>query len=266
MTVQAGDGLPGFGDRDLPLAAGSLTGVRLWRVDLPRLEAMPDGGPVAAEGLLSGVFGAPWQRGENIAVCGGGLRPAAGHAEQVPAPCCGCGFWAYWAPRDALRSDHHRRAEVIGMMQGYGRTRIGTRGCRCGKARILALHVPERTRAFAVWDLRPQDAAEILARYYGVPWYPSLEAMLAAHPPTADYLPRHRQHLAAATSPGPAGAAPVRWARVAALAGAYAVVAGVVIMLAALWIPQALAAVVAVTVAAAIWPVGTLWLPQWARK
>jgi hypothetical protein len=137
MTVQAGDGLPGFSDRDLPLAAGSLTGVRLWHVDLWSFEAVMDGRATEVDGLLTGVFGVTWQRGENVAVCGGGRRPGAGHAALVPAHRCGCGFWAYWTPRDALRSDY-RRAEVIGIMQGYGRARIGTRGCRCSSGGSLS--------------------------------------------------------------------------------------------------------------------------------
>ncbi|HEY5984940.1 MAG TPA: hypothetical protein VIV12_00955, partial [Streptosporangiaceae bacterium] len=110
---------------------------------------------------------------------------------------------------------------------------------------------------------------EILGRYYGVPWYPSLEQMLAAHPPTADYLPRRRQRRAAAPPPHPASPArpaPVSWPRVAGLAAASAILAGTVITLAALWSPSALAVVTAVTVASLIWPIGTRWLPRWARK
>lgn len=180
--------MPGFGDRDLPLAAGSLTGVRLWHVDLPSFEVVSDGSRAEVDGLLTGIFGVTWRRRENVAVCGGGQRPPAGHADPVPAHHCGCGFWAYWTLQDALRSDY-RQAQVIGIMQGYGRTRIGTRGCRCSKARVLALHVPATRPDFLMWGLQPQNVGEILGRYYGVPWYPSLKEMLAAHPPTADYLP-----------------------------------------------------------------------------
>lgn len=273
MTARAGDGISGFSDQDLPLAVGSLTGVRLWHVDVPSLEVVSHRpaavhGPVAAvTGLLTGVFGATWQRGENVAICGGGQRLPAGHRDPVPAPRCGCGFWAYWTPRDAQRSDFGR-AEVIGIMQGYGRARIGTRGCRCSKARILALHVPHITGEIRAWGLQPEDVAELLAGYYQVPWYRSLEDMLAAHPPTADYLPRRRQHLAlAAPSPAsPSSRSGFSWRRVLALAAAYVVLATVLITITALWSPQALVAVTAVVVAGAIWPVGTRWLPQWARK
>lgn len=264
MTPQAGDGIPGFSDWDLPLAAGSLTGVRLWQIDLPSYEGMSNGTPGIA-GLLTGVFGVAWQPGENVAVCGGGQRPPAGHPAPVPADRCGCGFWAYWTPRDAQRSDY-RRADVIGIMQGYGRARIGTRGCRCSKARIAALHVLRVTGEFRSWDLQAKDIAETLGRYYGVPWYESFEEMLAAHPPTADYLPRSRQHLTAVPQRPLAGPAPVRWRRVLAFAAAYVALACLLTALAAGWGQQALVAVITAMVAGAVWPFGTWWLPRWARK
>ena len=70
MNALAGEGIPGFSGRDLPFAAGSVTGVRLWHVDMTSAEAVANGTPV--EGLLTGVFGGVWRRGENVAVCGGG--------------------------------------------------------------------------------------------------------------------------------------------------------------------------------------------------
>lgn len=265
MTAQAGDGMPGFGDRDLPLAAGSLTGVRLWHVDVSSFERVWAGPPAEVEGLLTGIFGGMWQRGENVAVCGGGRWPPAGHADRVPAHRCGCGFWAYWTLRDALHSDY-RQAEVVGIMEGYGRARIGTRGCRCSRARILALHVPHVTPDFLARGHQPHNVAETLGRYYGVPWYTSLAEMLAAHPPTADYLPRRRQHLAATSLPPAASPAAVKWPRVVAFAVAYAVLAGTLITLATLWSPWALAVVTAIMLAGAFWPIGMRWLPRWVRK
>jgi hypothetical protein len=265
MTLRAGDGLPGFSDQNLPLAAGSLTGVRLWHVAVASFEAMSNGTLAEPAGLLTGVFGGAWRPGENVAVCGGGHRLPAGHADPVPAYRCGCGFWAYWTCRDALRSDY-RRAEVMGIMEGYGRSRIGTRGCRCSKARIVALHVRRVPRELPDAGLEAEDVAEALGRYYGVPWYRSVEEMLAAHPPTASYLPPRRQYLAAAAQPSPAAAAPVSWPRVLALAAAYALLAAVLMTAAAWWFPPALTLAAPALVAGAIWPVGTRWLPRWARK
>jgi len=212
MNALAGEGIPGFSGRDLPLAAGSVTGVRLWHVDVTSAEVVAAGAPV--EGLLTGVYGGVWRRGENVAVCGGGQASPPCPQDLVPAPDCGCGFWAYWALRYAWRCDYYWHGEVIGVIQGYGRTRIGTRGCRCGKARILALHLRPAGPDDQPRGLRHRDVAEVLESYYGVPCYPSLAEMLAAHPLTADYLPGRQRRLA--TSPAlrprtPALPAPVNW-------------------------------------------------------
>jgi hypothetical protein len=220
MIASAGEGIPGFSGRDLPLAAGSVTGVRLWHVDMTSAEAVVNGTPERVEGLLTGVFGGVWRRGENVAVCGGRGAPPY-HRDLVPAAGCGCGFWAYWALRYAWRCDYYWRGDVIGVIQGYGRTRIGTRGCRCGKARILGLHVRPAGPDCQRRGLTDHDAAEVLGSYYGVPCYPSLAQMLTAHPLTADYLPRRHRRLAASPTLGPTAPAlpaPVTWLRAMGLA------------------------------------------------
>jgi len=217
MITPAGEGVPGFSGRDLPLAAGSVTGVRLWHVDTTSAEAVVNGAPAPAEGLLAGVFGGVWRRGENVAACGGGSQGSPPcQRDLVPAPGCGCGFWAYWALRYAWRCDYYWRGEVIGVIQGYGRTRIGTRGCRCGKARIVGLHVRPVGPDCQPRSLPDHDVAEALGSYYGVPCYPSLAEMLAVHPLTADYLPRRHRRLAASPALGPAVRAlptPASWLR-----------------------------------------------------
>src|SRR5690349_18372503 len=217
MITSAGEGIPGFSGRDLPLAMGSVTGVRLWHVDMTSAEAVVNGTPGPVEGLLTGVFGGVWRRGENVAVCGGGAQGSAPcDSDLVPAPACGCGFWAYWALRYAWRCDYYWRGEVIGVIQGYGRTRIGTRGCRCSKARVLALHVRPASPDDQPKSLSYRDVAEVLGSHYEVPCYPSLAEMLAAHPLTADYLPRRYRGLATSASISPAALAlpaPVNWLR-----------------------------------------------------
>jgi hypothetical protein len=222
MIAQAGEGIPGFSRRDLPLAAGSVTGVRLWHVDMTAAEAVVSGSAGQAEGLLTGVFGGVWRRGENLAVCGGAHASPPCSPDLVPGPECGCGFWAYWALRYAWRCDYYWRGEVVGVIQGYGRTRIGTRGCRCGKARILGLHVRPAEPKGEPPALSCDEVTEVLGRYYGVPCYPSLSEMLAAHPLTADYLPRRYQRLAASATLGPAVRAlptPASWLRTMGLQG-----------------------------------------------
>jgi hypothetical protein len=220
MIASPGEGLPGFSSRDLPLAAGSVTGVRLWHVDMTSAEAVAHGTAVPVEGLLTGVFGGAWRRGENVAVCGGsGPDAPPCHRDLVPTPGCGCGFWAYWALRYAWRCDYYWRGDVVGVIQGYGRTRLGTRGCRCGKARILGLHVRPAGTDGRPRGLHHHDLAEILENHYGVPCYPTLAELLAAHPLTADYLPRRRRHLAVAATLGPAVPAlpvPPSWRRAGA--------------------------------------------------
>jgi hypothetical protein len=231
MITQAGEGIPGFSGRDLPLAAGSVTGVRLWHVDMASAVAVANGIPGPVAGLLSGVFGGVWQRGENMAVCAGGQGGPPCPGDLVPTPECACGFWAYWALRYAWRCDYYWKGQVVGVIQGYGRTRIGTRGCRCSKARIVGLHVrpaephsqPEGPAGPAGPEgLSEHDLAEVLGSYYGVPCYPSLAELLAAHPLTADYLPRRRQRLATSPTLGPAVRAlptPANWLRAIGLAG-----------------------------------------------
>jgi hypothetical protein len=222
MITSAGEGVPGFSGRELPLAAGSVTGVRLWHVDMASARAAANGTPVPVEGLLTGVFGGVWRRGENVAVCGGGQDGTPCPGDLVPAPECACGFWAYWALRYAWRCDYYWRGQVVGVIQGYGRTRIGTRGCRCSKARIVGLHVRPADPDPEPEGPSQRDLAEVLGSYYGVPCYPSLAEMLAAHPLTVDYLPRRRQHLATSATLGPAVRAlptPANWLRAMGLAG-----------------------------------------------
>jgi hypothetical protein len=223
MITRAGEGLPGFSGRDLPLAVGSVTGVRLWHVDMPSAEAVLNGASERVDGLLTGVFGGVWGRGENVAVCCGGGQESP-PCDLVPGPECGCGFWAYWALRYAWRCHYYWRGEVVGVIQGYGRTRIGTRGCRCGKARVVGLHVRplEPDPDGEPRALSHHDLVKVLGSYYGVPCYPSLADMLAAHPLTADYLPRRQRRLATSPTLGPTAPAlptPTVWTRTRGLTG-----------------------------------------------
>jgi hypothetical protein len=222
MITQAGEGIPGFSGRDLPLAAGSVAGVRLWHVDMASAEAVANGTPGQVEGLLTGVFGGVWRRGENVAVCGGGPEAPPCPGDLIPTPECGCGFWAYWALRHAWRCDYYWKGQVVGVIQGYGRARIGTRGCRCGKARIVGLHVRPTDPGNEPQGLHHDELTEVLGRYYGVPCYPSLAELLAAHPLTADYMPRRQRRLATSPTIGPSVPAlptPANWLRARGLAG-----------------------------------------------
>lgn len=120
-------------------ALGSVFGVRRFRVD--RL------------GRLTGVHVRDvWTPGENVATCRTYTFRFAGVDEVVKAPAdkphgatpadtCPCGFYAFttltdtrWTPDDG--------PYVEGVIEGYGRTVIGTKGFRCEKARIVAVIIP----------------------------------------------------------------------------------------------------------------------------
>jgi len=59
---------------------------------------------------------------------------------------------------------------VIGIVDGWGRTRTGTKGFRCGKARILALAPAVTLQITGVWQ---QQAGQIGASYeFRYPGYP----------------------------------------------------------------------------------------------
>jgi hypothetical protein len=140
-----------FNGSDYEFAAGAIKGLRSWKAD--------------DQGRLRGVtHPAIWLPGENIADC----KQNGGHYEPCPAverdvwmysfgstcddptctsnghfvaatethsfdASCECGFWAY----DEYGFKPH--GDVVGIIEGYGKTTIGTKGFRCEKARIVAL-------------------------------------------------------------------------------------------------------------------------------
>ena len=172
---------------DSPLMVGYIRGARAFHV--------------TDDGVLTGVtYRAPWVDGENTARC---LQnaPWVEHSRGTitdpdqypnlndrhpdtgrwvhPMQGCTCGLWSYWAgvPNTYWTGD----TRVYGVIQGYGQTRRGTRGARTAKARILGLHIPpgNSTMAGVLRDL-------IVSNYPSVDVYPSVEELLAVHPPTRD--------------------------------------------------------------------------------
>lgn len=125
---------------------------------------------------------------------------------------CACGFWAYW--RFDPHEFHLGEKPVVGIIEGYGKMITGTRGFRCGKARIVALHCAyEYVREIPPED-RPvipqakerggwhsvfatdyeqntpgaiarlaEDETELQANYPSARVYATLDAMLENHPP-----------------------------------------------------------------------------------
>lgn len=235
------------------LAIGAVTGLRYFTVDkLGRLRGK--------------TFSAVWRPGENTAACHAGSevmqmtqalnrqiaamfrsynlspvsvsdpplpsQPAMKSGHHVPVEKCGCGFWAF--------TDHDYKygasEDVAGVVEGHGRTLIGTKGFRVEKAEIVALRVPSkgwrhwqfwavfyavtcagnvrtavtsnalwvtivgavlaavmlaflvRTVVFRRYSEDPR--AELLRRNYpNVHQYPTVKAMLAAHPLTETVPP-----------------------------------------------------------------------------
>lgn len=123
-------------------AAGSIKGLRGFAVD--------------SLGRLSGVHHSMiWKPGENVAHCASATEPDPDHPAEPgtaeadvwkrhrPGRCDddahGCGLWAY---HDGTA---YEAGDVHGVIEGYGRTTVGTKGFRCEKARIVALCLPETT-------------------------------------------------------------------------------------------------------------------------
>lgn len=144
-----------FKGDDYDFALGSVKGIRSWQID--------------GKGRLRGItHPAVWLPGENVATCrtrprcparavGGGPnffydRPTLGPRALDTKACkvdgcdgkthppthtfdadCECGFWAY----DEVAFKPH--GQVTGVIEGYGRTTIGTKGFRCEKAKVVGL-------------------------------------------------------------------------------------------------------------------------------
>ena len=131
-------GFHGQGSREFALAAGGVAGYRWWCLDAPDLRL----DPLAADinwrrgPLLGQRRTYRWNAGVNESVCD--VYPD--HATPLEDCDSGCGFWAYWAPPEVphFRSDS---LWLLGVIEGFGRTLIGTEGFRCQKARIAALHL-----------------------------------------------------------------------------------------------------------------------------
>lgn len=137
-----------------PFVAGSLIGFRTWG----HHGEFEDG---RLRGLFYNYF---WRDGVNVADCGrrpvlraGCMERHAGmsHSHDCwivpecdgPSSSCTCGFWAYCNGGNeyyhtATTSSGTCDAHVAGIIEGFGKCVIGTRGFRCEKAIIRALVLP----------------------------------------------------------------------------------------------------------------------------
>lgn len=161
-----------FSREEMPLAAGSVHGLRTWKV--------------RSDGMLTGQRGKVWRSGINEATC---LPEEMTFYRSTRCegldPKCSCGVYAYWTKYAAAI-----QTEAVGVVEGFGRTIIGTRGFRCQKARIVAIVAPEAraetlTYVDGTTETIPIDlAAQIQKRYPEIAIYQDIDAMLAEHPLT----------------------------------------------------------------------------------
>ncbi len=104
-----------------PLVAGSIFGTKSF--DIAKLGRL--------HGAANGTY--IYRPGENIAGCNDS-QEAANH----PLEDCSHGFYAY----SDGSNDYDYRADVTGVIEGFGTTQVGTRGFRSEKCRIVALYDP----------------------------------------------------------------------------------------------------------------------------
>lgn len=182
----------GFSDRDLGVIRkrDALTGIRGWYQN-----SNGDG--------LKGMYGKTWEPGPHRAACD---RHMHGHRDyEIPFLSCWCGFWAGYS-MDPIREFHYGDKAVVGVVRGWGRMVGGERGFRAERAEITGLHLAYEyvrpvqastptgkaagwTQVFSQATTVPESAAklaederELAERYPGIPFYPSIDALLEAHP------------------------------------------------------------------------------------
>lgn len=174
----------------LPLV-GSVRGYRWWRLGTALDLSSPWRGPIR------------WIPGENEAACLARRRPIVGwkrsrapHPRGSPEVACECGFYAlHTIPEmnespgrsiweiDACSSGG-RHGLVLGVVEGYGRVLIGSKGWRAHFGRILALYSGSE-----VHDVHRPPVSEVAARYH-VPSYRSLDALASEWGPDRDTVER----------------------------------------------------------------------------
>lgn len=110
---------------------------------------------------------------------------------QYPTKRCSCGFYAYyevdqWSQHPAFAGKFQR---VHGVIEGYGRCVVGSKGFRAENALIVALLIPDVADISKHWagertpEEARQDVIDILtAKFPTVPLFESRDVMLANTP------------------------------------------------------------------------------------
>lgn len=112
------------------------------------------------------------------------IEPPAEPAENPPhdLATCQCGFYAYYEGSNDYAVN---KGTVSAVVEGYGKTVIGSRGFRCEKAKIIALHLPSGTKAKVPAHLLER----VRSNYPNVPVFAKRKAMLAEFPLDASIAP-----------------------------------------------------------------------------
>jgi hypothetical protein len=131
---------------DAPLVAGSLYGLRFWRV------SADDSG----EFLAGPITGSRWPPG------GEWMRAACATGHSAPAPDCDCGVHAWHPRRESARSVMRVRGMVPGVMEAQGPVEVHEDGFRAERARPYAfVRLPGRN-PYLIERLAAAYSAEIL--------------------------------------------------------------------------------------------------------
>lgn len=126
--------------------------------------------------------------------CGCGCGSIIGlGAPDEPMPCsgmelgCGCGFYGYqygsndyYSPTSTGTGGH---GPIGGVIRGYGKVVLGTRGFRAEKVEILALYIDAAKLTQADHQLNDGLIRSRLAHNYGVPIFNDYQLLLAEFPP-----------------------------------------------------------------------------------
>lgn len=162
-------GADGYHDR--PFVAGTLTGIRQWRLSTQGV-------------LISAVYTYVWQPGTNTAMCDATRSRPLGH--RLLHPDCGCGFWAQTNPAGRRWYNGHDSFDyaVTGVISGWGKAVAGPLGFRVEHARITGIvTAPIATprtvsRGATAGDVR----AAMRAHYPDVTLHGSQAELLEAYP------------------------------------------------------------------------------------
>jgi len=177
-------GLRGFATDSL----GRLTGINYKKVWLPTENiAVCLARPVYADPYASTIVGTnAWSVTGSITAST--TRGRMGTKQNIADPepehqmkGCGCGFYAYYDGSN----DYGVQAPVVGIVEGYGEVIVGTRGFRAQKAKIVALHFPEKDYDpdMGVQPLNKTARARIAHNYQDIPQFEDYEMMVEAFPP-----------------------------------------------------------------------------------